>query len=308
MPVLAGARAALLMISASLLLSMVPVFVKIIPEDSGIPVEEKIFARALVSLLITGVAMMRKGGSFRPRCIRLVVLRSVLGATGMILYFTAVEGLQLSEAVSLNRLSPFFVLLFAVLFLREKLVAWQIIAMILAFLGALVILQPGQVPITRAGVIALLSAVAAGGAYTTLRALGKHDPPLRIVFWFSLALTLIFLPATIAKGVVPAPAEAAALFGIGAAGAAGQLLMTAAYRHAPGGEVAVYGYLSVVYAAVWQPLFFGSRPNSAVLLGTLLVILAGILNYIAARGKPGIRGFLSGVPGFGGTVSSKGID
>ena len=308
MPVLARTRAALLMISASLLLSMVPVFVKIIPEGSGIPVEEKIFARALVSLLITGVAMMRGGESLRPRCVRLVILRSVLGAAGMILYFTAVEGLQLSEAVTLNRLSPFFVLLFAALFLREKLVVWQVIAMILAFLGAVVILQPGRVPITGAGIVALLSAVTAGGAYTTLRALGKHDPPIRIVFWFSLVLTVLFLPATIVKGVVPAPAEAAALLGIGAAGAAGQLLMTAAYRHAPGGEVAIYGYLSVVYASVWQPLFFGSRPGSAILLGTLLVIMAGLLNYIAAMGKPGIRGFLSGVPGFGGTVSGKGID
>ncbi len=298
-------RAALLMASASLLLSLVPVFVKVIPHDSGIPLEEKILARAFVSLVITWIIIRKRGVSFRPVRPWLILLRCAIGTCGMVLYFSAVQDLDLAGAVTLNRLSPFFVLLFAFLFLREKLYRLQILAMALAFAGAAFVLQPGRLPLTTPGVLALLSAVAAGGAYTTLRALARYDSPLRIVFWFSAFMTVLFLPGTIAKGSVPGLWDAMTLLGIGVAGAGGQLLMTAAYRHAPGGEVAIYGYMSVVYAAVWQPIFFGVEPGFAVIAGGLLVLLGGALNYVTGKRVPGVRKFVSGVPGFGGTITGK---
>jgi drug/metabolite transporter (DMT)-like permease len=301
----AGTRAALLMASASLLLSLVPVFVKAIPRDSGIPLEEIILARASVSLLITWIIVMKRKVTLRPVRPLLILLRCAVGTFGMVLYFSAVRDLDLAGAVTLNRLSPFFVLLFAFIFLGEKLYRLQILAMAIAFGGAAFVLQPGRLPVTTAGVLALLSAVAAGGAYTTLRALAKYDSPLRIVFWFSAFMTLLFLPGTIAKGVVPGLRDLITLLGIGVAGAGGQLLMTAAYRYAPGGEVAIYGYLSVVYAAVWQPLFFGVEPGSAVITGGSLVLLGGALNYMAGTRLPGIRRFVSGVPGFGGIFTGR---
>jgi drug/metabolite transporter (DMT)-like permease len=281
-----SARAALLMTAASLLLSLVPLFVKLIPPESGIPLEEKILARAAVSLAVTWVMVARRRTGLKPVRPRLILLRCLTGTAGMFLYFHAVAGLDLADAVTLNRLSPFFVLIFAFVFLGERLLRLQAAAIVLAFAGAVLVLQPGRLPLTLPGIMALLSAVAAGGAYTTLRALADHDSPIRIVFWFSAFMTVLFLPPTLLKGSIPCPRDGLLLAGIGLAGAGGQLLMTTAYRHAPGGEVAVYGYLSVVYAALWQPLFFGRAPAPAVLAGGAMVLCGGLLNYAVGRKRP----------------------
>jgi drug/metabolite transporter (DMT)-like permease len=281
-----SARAALLMTAASLLLSLVPLFVKLIPAESGIPLEEEILARAFIALLVTWVMVARRRTGLKPAKPRLILLRCLTGTAGMFLYFHAVRGLDLADAVTLNRLSPFFVLIFAFAFLGERLLRLQAAAIALAFAGAVLVLQPGRLPLTLPGILALLSAVAAGGAYTTLRALAEYDPPIRIVFWFSAFMTVLFLPPTLLKGTVPCLRDGLLLAGIGAAGAGGQLLMTAAYRHAPGGEVAIYGYLSVVYAALWQPVFFGRLPGPAVLAGGAMVLSGGLLNYAVGRKRP----------------------
>jgi drug/metabolite transporter (DMT)-like permease len=88
------------------------------------------------------------------------------------------------------------------------------------------------------------------------------------------------LPLTFWGGArIPAPGETLLLLGNGVFGVAGQLLMTAAYRHAPGGEVAMYGYLSVVYSVVWQLAFWGALPSVSTAVGAALVLTAGWINY-----------------------------
>lgn len=274
-----GTRAATYMIAATLFLSMVPVFVKAIPESSGIPLSQKLFARAFVSGLITLSVLLARRISIRPGSPILLGIRSLLGICGMLTYFTAVERLPLAEAVTINRLSPFFVLLFAALFLGERLKRPQVLAVFLGFAGVAVILRPGSVHFSGPGLLALLSAVFAGGAYTALRGLRKTDRPLVIVFWFSLVMTLAFLPGLLRDGVIPDWRSLLCLLGIGLAGAAGQLLMTKAYRCAPGGQVAIYGYLSVLFSMVWQTVFFSSVPEAAVFAGAGLILLGGWLNY-----------------------------
>lgn len=267
----------------ALFLSLVPVFVKIIPEGSGIPTFQKLFARGLVATVILGAVLLSKGISFRPGNIRLLGARSIFGIAAMLAYFIAVEGLPLAEAVTINKLSPFFVLVFTGVFLGERLKRLQLLAIVTGFSGVVVIIRPGSVPITVPAALAVISAVFSGAAYTTLRALRRSDRSLIVVFWFSAAITLVFLPAVIAGGVPPGPLDMLFLSGIGLAGAAGQLFMTRAYRYAPGGEVAIYGYLSVVFSVVWQTAFFGSVPETAVLVGAGLVLLGGWLNYIGGR-------------------------
>ncbi|OPL18000.1 MAG: hypothetical protein AVO35_07515 [Candidatus Aegiribacteria sp. MLS_C] len=158
----------------------------------------------------------------------------------------------------------------------------QLLAIIAGFSG-IVVIRSGRVPLTVPAVLAVVSAVLSGAAYTTLRAFRRSDRSLIVVFWFSAAITLVFLPAVIAGGVLPGPLDLLFLFGIGIAGAAGQLFMTRAYRYAPGGEAAIYGYLSVVFSVVWQVVLFGSVPETVVLAGAGLVLLGGWLNYIGGR-------------------------
>lgn len=266
------------MISAALCLSLVPVMVKALPP--AIPVGEKLLFRGGVSAAVAWAAARRRGVSLRPGSPSLLLARALLGGTAMLFYFIAIEGLSLAQAVTVNRLSPFFVAIFAAAFLAERLRMVQMAAIAMAFLGVAVILRPGEVPAGPYALLALGSAVLAGGAHTALRALRRHDRPEAVVFWFSAIITLMAVPLTIAGGGrLPDGRESLLLLGNGVFGVAGQLLMTAAYRHAPGGEVAMYGYLSVVYSVVWQLAFWGALPSVSTAVGAVLVLTAGWINY-----------------------------
>ena len=274
-----GMRAAFYMIIATLFLSLVPVCVKSIPPEAGVSVSQKLFARASISAIITLFMLLIRKIPLKPGSPRLLGARSIFGIAGMLTYFIAVENMPLAEAVTINRLSPFFVLIFAWWFLKERLRKAQIVALFLGLGGVVVILRPGVIPITPPAGLALLSAVFAGSAYTALRALRKTDKPLIIVFWFSLLMSLVFLPAVIRNGVIPDSRSLILLLCIGIFGAAGQLLMTTAYRYAPGGKVAIYGYLSVTFSMLWQIAFFNSIPSIAVFAGAGLILLGGWINY-----------------------------
>jgi len=272
-------RAALLMTAAAFFLSLVPLAVKLVPDDSGVTTSEKLVARGLVAAVITLILLLKKRESLVSKKPWLLFLRSALGTAGMVLYFYALERLPLANTVTINKLSPFFVILFSWMFLGEKLRTVQVAAIAVAFTGVALVAGPGTVSVSGAVVPALASAVFAGGAYTTLRALRKYDSPLRVVFWFSFLTVIVFLPFSIAEGAIPGLSALIPLLGIGIAGVFGQVLMTAAYRHAEGGKVAIYGYLSVVFSVMWQITVFGNTPSAAVFAGAFLVMAAGWINY-----------------------------
>lgn len=274
-------KAALLMALAALFLSFVPLAVKLIPADSGIPTSEKLLARGLVATLVTLVLLIRKKESLIPGKPKILLLRAAFGTIGMILYFTALETLPLADTVIINRLSPFFVLLFSWIFLGESLKKAQVFAIIIAFSGVALVTAPQglSVSLSTGIILALISAVFAGAAYTTLRALRKFDSPLRVVFWFSFATVIVFLPFTIANGKIPTAQTILPLLGIGIAGVLGQVLMTTAYRYSEGAKVAIYGYLGVVFSIIWQILFFKDFPPLLVAVGAVLVITGGWVNY-----------------------------
>ncbi|MCK4671577.1 MAG: DMT family transporter, partial [Candidatus Aegiribacteria sp.] len=229
MDLTSGMRAAFYMIVATLFLSLVPVCVKAIPAEAGVSVSQKLFARASISAIITLLILVIRRIPLKPGSPRMLGARSIFGIAGMLTYFMAVESMPLAEAVTINRLSPFFVLIFTWWFLKERLRKAQIVALLLGFAGVTVILRPGIIPFTLPAGLALLSAVFAGSAYTAVRALRKTDRPLIIVFWFSLLMSLVFLPSVIRNGVIPDSRSLILLICIGIFGAAGQLLMTSAY-------------------------------------------------------------------------------
>jgi drug/metabolite transporter (DMT)-like permease len=265
--------------------SLTAAAVKWLPATVG--VEVKVLFRACVAMIVTGAVIWRKKESIVPHNKKILALRSVLGATAMFGFFTAVTGMPLSEAITLSHLSPFFVALLAALFLKERLYRAQIVAVLLAFVGAVLVVRPGMIPFTGYAVLAVSTAVLAGGAHVSLRALRKTDSPQVIVFWFSTLLCLVALPIVLVRATLPTWVEVAVLVGLGLGGTLGQLCMTAAYRHAPGGEVAIYNYLGVAFSMLWQISFWGDPLNPLAVAGALLIVGGAYLNLRAGRKRAG---------------------
>ena len=199
------------------------------------------------------------------------------------------DHLLLADATILNKLSPFFVSLFAGLFLAERLGGWRLVGMLVAFSGAALVIKP-QLAFAEGGVEALLpamvglgSAMLAGAAYTLIRAMKGREASATIVLHFSLVSSVVTLVPMLMNPVMPSGPQALALLGIGIFAAGGQILMTTAYRLAPAGEVSIYSYLTIVFSALAGWAIWGEVPDIASLIGFVLIAGVALIGWHASR-------------------------
>jgi uncharacterized membrane protein len=155
-----------------------------------IPVFEKALFRNLVALIFAFAVMKTGHESFRPKKGNLtgLFMRSIFGTLGIFCNFYACSVLLLANANMLNKLAPFFSILFSIFLLREKPQKVQILGVIIAFAGMLCIVQPGAFASSDfvPSVIGALGGASAGFAYTWVRKLGLHgENGTLIVFFFS---------------------------------------------------------------------------------------------------------------------------
>ncbi len=269
-------RSVIFILLSSLSFALMSVFVKHL---SGIPVLEKVFFRNLVSLIVTFFMFRKASGSFfgNPGNRKYLILRSLLGLSGVFLYFFAISNLNLADSAMLNKLSPFFVTLFAFVFLKEKIYKPQIIALVIVFLSAMLIIKPRFDLSVIPSLSGFLSAICAGAAYTTVRYLGNQgEKPKTIVFYFSFISVLILLPIIAFHFVMPSLNEFLSLIAIGIFAAAGQFGLTYAYKYAKASEVSIYNYSNIIFAAILGLTIWKEIPDTLSLIGSGLVIITSI--------------------------------
>ena len=168
----------------------------------NIPTMQKAFFRNIVPVFIAGAGLKKVGEKIRLNKgdLSFLILRASFGTAGLICNFYALDHLKLSDANMLNKLSPFFVIIFSFIILKEKISIFQGIAVLGAFAGAMFIIKPtGNMNIFPA-LIGALGGVGAGAAYTMVRVLGKRKVNGKlIVFFFSAFSSLISLPFLLLK-------------------------------------------------------------------------------------------------------------
>ena len=249
-----------------------------------LPPIEKSFFRNIVAAVISFILLYRSktGFSFKKENLPFFILRATLGTLGIFCNFYALSNMVLSDASMLNKLSPFFTLIFSYLFLKEKLSPFQCISIVIAFIGSLFIIKPSfDLTATFPALCGLIGGICAGAAYTCVRYLGvKGEKGPFIVFFFStfscLAalpyLIFFFEPMTIKQLLILLCA------GLGAAG--GQFGITAAYKYAPAREISIYDYTLVIFAAIWSAVFFGELPDWISIIGYILIFAMSALMFV----------------------------
>ncbi len=245
-----------------------------------IPVHQKVFFRNLVTLVITGaMALGRRENPLGPtRHLGLLLGRSLAGLCGVTLYFYAIGHLTLADASLLNKMSPFFVTVIAALWLGEAITRRVALGLLLAFLGAGLVIQPvlGWQPLPA--LAGLGSAFCAGLAYAIVRKLKGRERPRRIVFYFSLVSTLAMTPLLIWRYAEPTGWQWVWLVGTGVFAASGQVLLTLAYHHGPAGKISIWGYNHVLFALILGLVIWGESPGLVSILGGALIVGAALLN------------------------------
>ena len=245
-----------------------------------LPSVQKSFFRNLVAAVFAAIILTRK--HIVPRVQKQywgpLFLRCAFGTLGILCNFYAIDHLLVADASILNKLSPFFAIIFSIFLLKEKPKFAQIIGVAVAFVGSLFIIKPGfDNPQVLPAVAGLLGGMGAGIAYTFVRRLGqKQENSRRIVFFFSAFSCILCLPFLIAEYEHMSFLQLLYLILAGTFACIGQLGITKAYICAPAREISVYDYTQVIFAAVLGFFVFGDIPDWLSVFGYVLIIGAGV--------------------------------
>ncbi|MCR5699075.1 MAG: DMT family transporter [Treponemataceae bacterium] len=245
------------------------------------------FLIALVSILIDVRKNGRSSVAIPKGALLFLFLRSIAGTIGIFANFYAVDHLILSDAAILNKMAPFFTILFSFLLLKEKIRPLPLIAIICAFCGALLVVKPSlnftQMVPTLAG---LLGGIGAGFAYACVRKLSTLGCNGKlIVLFFSLFSMLASVPYMIFNFNPMTYQQWLFLLLSGVCAAGGQFTITAAYFHAPASKISIYDYSQIIFSAALGFFVFGQVPDLLSFAGYLIIIAMAVVNFVYNRKK-----------------------
>lgn len=245
------------------------------------PLMEIIFFLNLPAMIITPIILKYKNISFWGNNKQIILLRCFFGFVAMIGYYFTCTKMQLSDAITIQQLSPFFIIILAGIMLKEKVIFQQIPLLILAFLGALLVVKPGFRLEMLPAIIGILAAIFGAGSQITLRILRLTDEPLVIVNYrvYSAgigALAILFLQNSF---VIPDFHTWNILLLMGFIFWVAQINLTNAYRVAPASLISPYLYSQIIFGAIYGLLIFREFPDIYSILGSSLIIVCGFFNY-----------------------------
>jgi drug/metabolite transporter (DMT)-like permease len=279
------------MVASAFFFSLMSVLVKL--AGRGLPVQEIVFARAVVSLVLSYWLVRRAAvpiwGNRHRRWV--LVLRGLVGFAAMSCFYFALTRITIAEATVLHFTSPLWTALLAALLLREPVTRRVLGSIAVSFAGVALITRPaflfgeGAAAIDLLGVgAALLGATLAAGAYVAVREASKTEHPLVIVFYFPL----VTIPATApfwSSFVWPEGLIWLVLLGVGVSTQVAQVFLTRGLSLEPAARAITIGYSQIVFVAIWGIVFFAEYLDVWSAIGSLLVI-GGTLAVALTRRAP----------------------
>lgn len=274
-------------VCATFVFSLMALLIKLVSDHY--PTGQLVFVRSffaifpiLTMLLVQG--RLASGLSTQRPLAHLTRIGS--GVMAMFCGFAALSYLPLPDVTAIGFAAPLFSVVFSVFLLGEKVHAYRWSAVVLGLVGVVLMFSPhlrenfssaqGQHKIFGA-CLALVGAILAAMAMTTVRKLTQTEKTGTIVFYFSLGSTLVAGLSAPFGWLMPTMQDAFIMLGIGLLGGIAQILLTQSYRHAEASLVAPFDYLALLWAIALGWLFFSDLPRWEILAGAGVVILAGIV-------------------------------
>lgn len=268
-------KAIILLVTSALFFAFMNMFVNL---SGDVPTVQKTFFRNFFALIVASGVMIKNKESVIPKKGARIdlFLRSAIGYAGVLCNFYALGRLNLSDASLLNKMSPFFAIIFSIFLLKEKAnkVQWLIIT--IAFIGAMFVIKPSfqnaELIPSAAGFI---GGMCAGAAYTFVRrATQKGVKSFYVVFFFSAFSSLASLPFVLLDFHPMTMFQFLMLLGAGLSAAVAQFCITAAYSYAPAKEVSIYDYSQIIFSAALGFIVMGQIPDWLSIIGYIIIIAA----------------------------------
>ena len=256
--------------------------------SGDVPTLQKCFFRNFFALVVAVGTLVKSGTKFKigKGNVKYLLIRSISGGVGMICNFYAVDHLAISDASILNKLSPFFAIIFSYFILKETAGAFDWISVIVAFVGAMFVVKPSFSLEVIPAAAGFIGGLGAGLAYTFVRKLGmRGENSMVIVAFFSGFTSLMFLPYLILRYQPMSGKQWLFLILTGIAAAGGQIFITKAYSKAPAKEISVYDFSIVLFAALFGFMFLRQVPDILSFVGYIIIIGIAVIRYRVTLGK-----------------------
>lgn len=268
-----------LMCLAVTLFSALDTSAKYLVTHAHMPAVEVVWARFLGQfLLMLGLlGAVPLSALLRTRKLELELLRSLLMVSTTACNFIALRYLRLDQTVSVTFLAPLIVALLAGPFLGEW-VGWRrLVAILIGFIGVLIVVHPGVGHLHPAFLISFTGMLVYTFFMILTRFLAAHDTPLVMLFYSILLGTFALAPFAVWQWVWPQTiGEALLLAGLGFFGGSGHFFFIHAYRLAPASSVAPFLYVQILAMVAFGFAVFGDVPDVYTLLGSTVIIASGI--------------------------------
>ncbi len=275
------------MVFASATFAIMAAFIKLAAED-GASLGAIIFTRGLPSVILIWLWVLfdRQHRSFKTPRLRSHLSRSIFGVISIWCGFYAYAHLPLATAASLNYTTTLFITFWTVLTSVVARSIIQILAVVLGFLGVLVVLRPSiNAQDWFAILVGILAGLSATGAVLTVKRLGQSGEPVwRTVFYFSVSVTVIgFLGFLFADNYAADFHSTGYLLGIGIFGLLGQLGLTRSFSYGATVLTATLQYTAIIFSALLSLWLWDTSIDLLSWLGMLVIVASGGLCAYAAK-------------------------
>ena len=273
-------------ITAGFGFALMSLFVKL---SGDLPSIQKGFFRNIIAVFISSIPLLKHWKVINTPKDKtgwlVLILRSVFGTIGLVLNFYAISHISLADSSIIQKLSPFIIIILSYIFFKEEMTRFQFFAIIIAFVGIILIIKPSGNDIISMGALAALSgALCAGIAYTCVRYLGTHNISGEfIIFFFSSLSSLMLLPYLILDYRTMTYYQLSMLLLAGISATIGQYGVTFAYKFAAAKNISVFDYSQVLFSGIFGYMFFGEFPDFQSLIGYIIVISVGIVLVLRSK-------------------------
>ena len=242
---------------------------------------EIVFFRTGIGLVVLLPMLLMNRGLLKSARMPIHLRRATSGFLATLATFYAVANAPLATALAINYTAPLFATVGAVLFLHERIHGRRIAALVAGFVGMLLVLRPGALPLTPGIAAAMLSAVSTAASYIAVRSLVGSDDPRAVAGW---SFILMVFPSAIAASFVwrwPSLHAWPLLLGIGVLAAVGQMALTRAFALAEASAVMPFDFVRFGLVTLFGVWLFGERLDAGTLAGGAIII--GSTIYLAVR-------------------------
>ncbi len=247
---------------------------------------ELVFYRSIFGLATIFIIVLFQGRSLKTPVMAKQMSRAVVGFLSLVCFFIALAHLPLATAITLNYTSPLFVAVLLPFTLKEKPAKLLYLAILLGFVGVVLLLKPSlHGSEALYGILGLLSGFGAAWAYIYVKQLANMgEPDWRTVFYFTLVSTIGTVAWMLPYSFTPISwADLPIIIGLGFSATLAQLAMTRAYRTGNTLTVAGLAYTTVIFASLFGAWIWQETLTLSEYAAIGIIILGGLISLHASR-------------------------